>query len=129
VATDVARDLATSRREADQDDIPKIERADERREVIGVGVHLVAVPGLTGAAVAAAVVSDAAQAVGRQREHLRFPAVRVQRPSVAEHHGATGSPVLVEDAHAVVRGDRRHDATLHQPDGLSISRLTVIRRR
>src|SRR5690606_16386805 len=74
-----------------------------RGQVVGIVVHVVAVPGLAGAAVAAAVVGDHAIAVGGEEQHLRFPAVRVQRPAVAEgdHRAVLRAPVLVVQAHAV----------------------------
>src|SRR5690606_19422079 len=66
-------------------------------------VHVVAVPRLAGTAVAAAVVGDDAEAVVGQEQHLRFPAVRTQRPAVAEgdHRAVLRAPVLVVKAHAV----------------------------
>jgi hypothetical protein len=39
----------------------QIQRLDERGQVIGVGVHVVAVPRLAGSAVAAPVMGDAAE--------------------------------------------------------------------
>ena len=59
VAADVARDLAAAGRVADVDGVLQVERLDERGEVVGVRVHVVAVPRLARAAVAAAVVGDA----------------------------------------------------------------------
>src|SRR5438094_213082 len=64
-------------------------------EVVGVGVQIVAVPGLARAAVAAAVMGDAAVAAGSQKEHLVFPGVRAQRPAMTEDHGLSAAPVLV----------------------------------
>ena len=45
----------------------QIKRLYELREVVGVGVHVVAVPGLTRSAVSTAVVRDAAVASGGQK--------------------------------------------------------------
>ena len=108
VAADVARDLAAARRVADVDRVLQVERFDERREVVGVGVHVVAVPGLARAAVAAAVVRDAAVAVRRQEDHLVFPGVGAQRPAVAEDDRLPAAPVLVVDLRAVFGRDRAH---------------------
>ena len=85
VAADVAGDLATAGGEADQDGVLQVERLDQFREVVGIGIHLVAVPGLAGSAMAATVMGDAAIAVGGQEHHLGFPAIRAERPAVAEH--------------------------------------------
>ena len=114
VAADVARHLAAAGRVADVDGVLQIERFDQRREIVGVGVHVVAVPGLARAAVAAAVVGDAAVAVRRQEEHLVLPGVGAQRPAVAEDDGLPGAPVLVVDLRAVFRGDRAHRMVSHR---------------
>ena len=95
MAADVAGDFAAARGVADVDRIPQVERFDERRQVVGVGVHVVAVPGLARTAMAAAVMGDAAVAAGGQKHHLVFPGVRAQRPAVAEDDGLSAAPVLV----------------------------------
>ena len=77
------------------DRVLQVERFDERREVVGVGVHVVAVPGLARSAMAAAVMGDAAVSAGGQKEHLVFQGVRAQRPAMAEDHGLSAAPVLV----------------------------------
>src|ERR1700728_2234922 len=56
VAADVASDLAASGGVADHDSLLEVEVFEESGEGVGVGIHLVAVPGLGGTAVAAAVV-------------------------------------------------------------------------
>ena len=108
VPADVARDLAAAGGEADEDHVAQVERLDQRRQVVGVVVHVVAVPHLGRAAVAAAVVGDRAEAVVGEEELLRLPAVAAQRPAVAMHDGLAGAPVLVEDLDAVGGGDERH---------------------
>src|SRR4029453_6789601 len=85
-----------------------IERFDERREIVGVSVHVVAVPGLARATVAAPVVGDAAISVGSQEEHLIFPGIGRERPAMAEDNGLTLAPVLVIDLRAVFGGDGTH---------------------
>ena len=84
VAADIAGDFAAAGGVADMDRVLQIERSTERGEIVGVGVHVVAVPGLARAAVAAAVMRDAAVAARGQKEHLVFEGVRAQRPAVAE---------------------------------------------
>jgi hypothetical protein len=71
---------------ADQDRVVQVQGLDELGEVVGVGVEVVAVPGLAGPAAAAAVVGDAPVATGRDEEHLVVPGVGGERPAVAEHH-------------------------------------------
>jgi len=48
----------------------QVQVLDECRQVVCEGVHIIAIPGLAGTAVAAAVVGDAAVAFGREEEHL-----------------------------------------------------------
>ena len=86
----------------------EVERLGQRDEVVGVRVHLVAVPGLGRAPVPAAVVGDAPDPPGREEDHLRIPVVGAERPAVAEHDGLTLAPVLVVDLRAVLAGDRAH---------------------
>src|ERR1035437_9287092 len=81
-------------------------RVHQGCEVIGVGIHFVAVPGVAGPAVAATVMGNTAITLGRQEEHLRPPTVRTQRPPVTENDGLTRAPVLVADLCAVFGGDR-----------------------
>ena len=95
VAADVAGDLAAAGRVADVDRVLQIERLDQRHQVVGIGVHVVAVPRLGRSAVAAAVVGDAAKPVLAEVLHLRIPIIRAQRPAVAEHDRLSAAPVLV----------------------------------
>ena len=85
MAADVAGDFAAAGRVADQDRVVQVERLDELGEVVGVGVQVVAVPGLAGTPASATVVGDGAIAVGRDEERLVIPGVGGQRPAVAEH--------------------------------------------
>ena len=73
VATDIAGDFAAAGGVADVDRVLQVERFDQRREVVGVGVHVVAVPGLARSAVAAAVVGDAAVAARRPETASGLP--------------------------------------------------------
>lgn len=81
---------------------------DEGRQVVGVGVHLVALRGLAGTTVAAAVVSDTAIAIGGQEKHLRFPAIGREGPAVAENNRLSSTSVFVIDIGAVFGGDHAH---------------------
>jgi hypothetical protein len=56
----------------------------------------------------AAVMGDAAVAVGDQKHHLGLPAIRVERPAMAEHHGLTRAPVLEIEARAIFRREYAH---------------------
>jgi len=63
MAADVVGDFPTTGRMADQHDIAQVQRLDQRREIVGVGIHVVAIPGLIRAAVATTVVRDDAVVV------------------------------------------------------------------
>src|SRR5271169_2677433 len=66
-----------------------------------------AVAGLGGSAVAAAVMGDDAIAMIEEEQHLRVPVIGRQRPAMAEHDRLTFAPVLVEDLNAVLGRDGR----------------------
>ncbi len=70
MTTDVAGDFAAAGRMADMDHILEIEFFDKFREIVGVSVKIVAVPGLLRATMAAPVMCDAAVATLGQKEHL-----------------------------------------------------------
>jgi len=90
VPADIASDFAATRGKADQDGALQVERFDELREVVGIRVHLVAIPGLARPAMAATVMANAAIAVVGKEQHLRLPAIRTKRPAVLN---TTGCPV------------------------------------
>ncbi len=86
----------------------QVEFLGERRKVVGVGIHIVAAPGLARPPMAAPVVGDGAKSVRSQKDHLVFPCVRVQRPSVTENYGLARAPVLVINACAVLGRNPGH---------------------
>jgi hypothetical protein len=87
VASQISRHLATASRIPDVNGVVRVERFDERGEIVRVRIHFVSVPRLAGPAMFATVACDAAIAVAGQEQHLVFPGVRSKRPSVAEDHG------------------------------------------
>ena len=86
---------------ADMDRVLEVERLDQRREVVGIGVEVVAVPGLARPAMAAAVVGDAAIAARGQEEHLVLERIGGQRPAMAEDDRLPRAPILEIDLGAV----------------------------
>src|SRR5262249_23326726 len=60
----------------DVDGVLEIEVIDQFGEIVGVMVHVVAVPRLTGTAMAAEVMTDAAIAVAGEEEHLVLESIR-----------------------------------------------------
>jgi len=54
----------------------QIESLSKLGEIVGVGVHIVAVPWLTRVSMTASVVRDATISVRSQEEHLIFESIR-----------------------------------------------------
>jgi hypothetical protein len=88
--------------------IPQVELLGQRDEIVGIRVHLVAVPRLRGAPVPSAIVGNAAKAAGREEDHLGIPVVGAERPAVAEDDGLPAALVLIEALWAILRRDRAH---------------------
>src|SRR3989442_6096219 len=105
VAADVASHLAAAHGMTDQHRLVQIKCVDERRQVVSVVVHVVAVPGLAGSAMAATVMGDGAIAVGGHEERLVVPDVGIERPAMAEDDGLARAPVLVKNRGAVLGGN------------------------
>ena len=63
MSCDIVRDLAATSGMADVNGVREIEMRRQRREVVGIVVHIVAVAGLGGSPMAAPVVGDDAIAV------------------------------------------------------------------
>src|SRR5207237_10346542 len=78
------------------------------RQVVGIGVHFVAAPGLARPAMAAAIVGDAAISAGAEEDHLIFPGIGAQRPAMAEDDRPPASPILVIDLRPIPRRDGAH---------------------
>jgi hypothetical protein len=100
--------LAAAGGMTDVNGVLQIELRGQRRQVIGVMIHVVSVGDLRGSAMTAAVVRDDAIAVVEEEQHLRVPVVGRQRPAVGEHDRLSLAPVLVENFGAVARRDKRH---------------------
>ena len=92
---DVARDFAAASRMTNMDGILQVECRDELGEVVGVGVEIVSIPGLTRPAMAAAIMSDAPVSARSQKEHLVFEGIRGKRPAVTKDHRLTIAPIVV----------------------------------
>ena len=75
------------------------------REIVGIMVHVVAIAGLSGAAMAAPVMSDDPVALAKEEQHLGVPIISRERPAMAEHDGLSLTPILVENFDAVLGGN------------------------
>src|SRR5258708_3063105 len=71
-------------------------------------IHVMAVVGLGGPAMAAPVVGEHAEAFAEEEQHLRVPIIGRQRPAVAKHDGLPLSPVLIVNLRAVFGSDSAH---------------------
>jgi hypothetical protein len=94
-ATNIARHFTAAGGVANVYRVVQIQRFDKLRQVVGIGVHVVARPWLAGSAVAATVMGHAAVAAGGQKEHLVLKRIRAQRPTMTEDHRLPTTPVLI----------------------------------
>src|SRR5256885_8493954 len=90
----------------------EVEICGQRRQVVGVMIHIMAATGLGGAAMAASVVSDDAIAVLEEEQHLRVPIIRRQRPTMTEDNRLSFAPVFEVDFRAVFGGNPVHDGEI-----------------
>jgi hypothetical protein len=67
------------------DRVLQVKFVGEDGEIVSVGVHIVAVPRLGGAAMAASVMRDDSKTLLAEEQHLSVPVVRGQGPTVAEN--------------------------------------------
>ena len=91
----------------DQRDLPEVEPVDDRRQVVGQAVVVVAASRVARPAMAAPVVGDAAQALVGQLDELVLPDIGIEAPGMGEDHGLAAPPVDMEQARAVFGLDER----------------------
>jgi len=77
----------------DEGEALKVEFIDERGDVVGEGVEIVAAGGLIGTAVAAAVETDTAESFIRERGHLIVPHLAAAAQTVEEQSGGARAPL------------------------------------
>jgi hypothetical protein len=97
VRAEVAGDLAGAHGEAHEDQVGQVQVGDQRVQVGGEGVVVVAGRGLAGLAEAAPVISDHPVAGLQQDAFLLLPGVPVQRVAVNQHDRLAGAVVFVVD--------------------------------
>src|ERR1017187_5347532 len=93
---------------SDVDGILQIQGLGEGGKIVGIGIHVVAIPWLAGSAVPAAVMADGAESMRGKKDHLVFPRVCAEGPAVTEDDGLTGAPVFVVDGGSVFGCDCGH---------------------
>src|SRR6202166_1827797 len=94
---------------AHMDGIFQVEMRRKSRQVIGIMVHIVAVGGLTRAAVPTPIMGDHPKAVMQEEQHLVIPVVRTERPTMAENYRLSFTPVLVVNLYTVFSRDGGHE--------------------
>src|ERR1700722_9200863 len=75
-------------------------------------VHIVTLGGLSGSAVATAIMGDHTIAVIEEEQHLVIPVVRGKRPTMAEDYRLASTPVLVVNLYTVFGRDSGHESLL-----------------
>ena len=108
MAGDVVHDFAAAGGMADMHGVLEVEMRRQRREVVGIVIHVVAAADLARAAVAAPVMGDDAEALAWKNSIWASQSSADKRPAMAEDDGLPRAPILVEDLDAVLGGNRAH---------------------
>ena len=93
---------------ADKHGILEIETFHQLGEIIGVGVHVITLPGLAGPPMSPAIMSDTAIATAGQEEHLIFKGVGVEAIRVIKDNGLPFPPIFKIEFRAVFGLDGAH---------------------
>ncbi len=96
MAPDVVCDLAATGGVANMHRILQVEMRGQCREIVGIVIHVMAVAGLGGAAVATAIMRDDAKALVEEEEHLSVPVISRKRPTMAEDDRLSRAPILIK---------------------------------
>src|SRR5215813_13212873 len=86
----------------------QFEMVGDGLQVVGIVIHIVAVAGLSRAAMSAPIRRDDPITFGEEEQHLRVPIVRTERPAMAEHDGLSFAPVFVVNSYSVFGFDVAH---------------------
>src|SRR5204862_6092015 len=76
----------------------QIKLVEKGSHVVGIGIHLIAVPGLIGAPMPAQIVRDHAIAAHYEEQHMRVPGVGRERPPMRENDRLSGYPIFIKYA-------------------------------
>src|ERR1700722_570875 len=108
MAADVTSNFSAPGGVAHMDGVLQVKLFSESGKIVGVRVHIVAVPGLGGTAGASPVMSNDAIPALTEEKHLSIPVIGGERPPVTEHYGLARSPVLVENLGTVFGPNGTH---------------------
>jgi hypothetical protein len=106
-----------------EDDVRQVEMRQQFCQIVGIMIHIVAIPRLTGAAMSAPIVRDAAETTLRKEKHLVFESVRAERPTMTKYDGPTGAPILVVNLGAISGGESAHVRSYTQGRGRNVGDL------
>src|ERR1700733_9291861 len=106
--SNVTRNFAAAGGMANVDCVLQVELFGKSREIISVGVHLVAIPRLRGTTMPSAVMRDNSITTLAKEHHLSVPIVGTERPPMTEYDGLPFAPILVENRRSIFCADRRH---------------------
>src|SRR5580692_3030966 len=104
----VTRNFSTAGGVAHMDRIFQVKLFSQHREIVGVGVHIIAIPRLFGTAVPSPVSRNDSIAALAEKQHLSVPIVRREGPAVTEHDGLSLAPVFVVNLCTVFCRNRWH---------------------
>jgi hypothetical protein len=93
---------------SDEGNLIEIECFDECRKIIGIGIQIVAPPGLTRTTVTTTVVGNDTVSVLPKKQHLSIPRIGAERPSMGEDDRFAGAPVFEVKPCPIFGGDRIH---------------------
>src|ERR1700678_3994037 len=104
----IADYFAAAGRMTDMHGTPEVQVRGQRRQVIGIVIHIVTVGGLARASMAASVMGDDPKAVIQEEKELRVPIIGGERPAVRKHDGSPAAPVFVKYRNPVFGRDGAH---------------------
>src|SRR5687768_11755616 len=90
------------------DRILQVQLLNKLRKIVGVGIHIIAMPGLGRASVASSVQRDASIAIRGQEEHLVLKGICRQRPSMTENDRLACAPIFVVNLRSIFRRNSAH---------------------
>src|SRR6266481_9642883 len=94
---EIMHHLAAAGRMPNVNRILQVEMIGDRLQIIGIMVHVMSVAGLSRAAVSASISGNDAIAFAQEKEHLRVPVIRRERPAVTKHNRLPAAPVFIID--------------------------------
>src|SRR5689334_15841804 len=102
---------------ADKGGVLEIECLHESREIVRVGVHVIAGCRLRRSPMTAAIMRNTAVSMLDEEKHLRIPCVGAEWPAMCERYYCSFAPVLVINLSIIPRLDCGHSLLLYSRAG------------